>query len=178
MAAVEKRKPPWLALLINHLMMSTISLFIVFLNMDFGPIRMSFGIFFLILYLFGVYDYSNREGIEHTKSYSKIAHSFKYPIIYGFVGMSYLLVPALLVLILKFAPDIQFFVMIFLYLTNAHFFFEMFITFDYFNWYILMLHCSLIMAFSVLGYLSGIKGFRLAAVLSKYLYVRKKPEKK
>jgi len=177
MAAVEKRKPPAIALLGNHMMFSVIALFIV-LNMGSGAVKIGFGVFFLILYLFGVYDYSNRDGIEHKKSYSTITPSFKYPIVYGLIGMSYLLVPCLAFLAAMGYPNAKIFTGLFFLATNAQFLFMDSFSIEYINWLPLTIFCLLIMAFSVLGYLSGIKGFRLAALLSKYLYVKKKPAKK
>ena len=173
MAAVEKRKPPAIALLGNHMMFSVITFFIV-LNMPEGGIQVSFGVFFLILYLFGVYDYSSRDGIEHKKSYSTIEPSFKYPIIYGLIGMSYLLVPVLILAATLSNKIIGPYAFLFFLLTNSHFEFSLFVKPDFINWIMLLVFCGSIMLFSVLGYLSGIKGFRLAAKISKYLYVRKK----
>ena len=178
MAAVEKRKPPVLALLWNHMMFAIISIFIV-IGMPFGWMKMFFGIFFFILYLFGVYDYSNRDGIEHTRSYSTIKPSYKYPIIYGLIGLSYLLIPTLAYLVFLSNENIKLFTGIFFLITNAQFMFlKSFSVIENVSILVLAIYCVIIMGFSLLGYLSGIKGFRLAAHISKYLYVKKKPGKK
>ena len=176
-AAVEKRRPPAIALLGNHMMFSIITFFIV-LNMSYGAVKTSFGVFFLILYLFGVYDYSNRDGIEHKKSYSKVEPSFKYPIIQGLIGMSYLFVPCLAYIVTMNNPDMKIFTGLFFLATNAHFMFLESFSIEYISWLVFSVFCLLIPIFSVLGYLSGIKGFRLAAHIAKYLYVKKKPAKK
>ena len=173
MAAVEKRRPPAVALLTNHLMFSVISFFIV-LNMPEGGFQVGFGVFFLILYLFGVYDYSNRDGIEHTRSYSTIKPSFKYPLMHGLIGMSYLILPLLIFLASRSNEVARFYTFLFFLITNAQFEFTLAVQPEYIKWATMALFCLLIIASSILGYLAGIKGFRIAAVLSKYLYVRKK----
>jgi hypothetical protein len=100
MAAVEKRKNPFVALLGNHLMFSVLCLFIVIpLN---GNFKLGYGLFFLFLYLLGIYAYAEKTAIEQTKSYSTIKPSFKYPLLYGLIAVLYFLLPIALYSFLKY----------------------------------------------------------------------------
>ena len=170
MAVVEKRKPAAVALLLNHLMFAIISLFIV-LQMGEGGVMVAFGVFFLLLYLLGIYDYSNRVAVEQMKSYSTVKPGLKYPLIYSLIATAYFLVPVLVYQIFKLPAVILTLVVI-----NAQFMFSSFIYDAVINYATVVLFCGLIFLFSFLGYLAGLKGFSLAAFLSKYLYV--KPKKK
>ena len=180
MAAVEKRKAPWIALIGNHMMFSVLAFFVV-LNMPTGGFQIFVGVVLLLLYLFGVYDYSNRDGIEHKKSYSKVEPSFKYPIYHGLIALAYFLVPVLITAALVFNLDWQKAAFALTLFINAQFEFTLFLNviddgLININWYITSVFSLLIPLFSILGYLAGLKGFRLAALIAKYLYV-KKPKK-
>lgn len=98
MAAVEKRKPAFLALLLNHLMFMFICTFVI-LPLS-GWAKTVFGIVMCLLYLFGVHDYCHKAGLEHSRPYIKTEPSAKFPLYYGVVGNIFFWFPVLLALIL------------------------------------------------------------------------------
>lgn len=103
MAAVEKRKNGWTALIINRLMFMVICLFIVFPLS--GIPQKIFGVIFTLLYYRGVHDYCFKSGREHSQPYIKENPSWKFPLYYGFIGNVYFWIPILVLLIGgKFVP--------------------------------------------------------------------------
>lgn len=168
MAAVEKRKNPFLALLGNHLMFSVLCLFIVVpLN---GNFKLGYGLFFLFLYLLGIYAYSEKTAIEQTKSYSTTKPSFKYPLLYGLIAVLYFLLPIALYSFLKYGE-----IMLFLVFINSPFLFSNLIFDGKINYQTMLIFSVVIIAFSFLGYYFGKIGFSPMSKINKLLY--RKPKK-
>lgn len=84
MAAVEKRKNGWAALLINHIMFMVICTFMIpILN---GIPKLLIGGFMSLLYFNGVHEYCRKSAREHIQPYSAVSPSWKFPLYYGFIG--------------------------------------------------------------------------------------------
>ena len=169
MAAVEKRKNPFLALLGNHLMFSVLCTFIV-LGMS-GSWKFWYGLFFLFLYLLGIYGYAEKTAIEQTKPYSTTKPSFQYPIAYGLIAVLYFLFPIVLYALIQYGE-----VMLFMVFFDAPFMFTDLIADAKINYQTAAIFAAVIMLVSLLGYYFGKIGFSPMAKINKLLY--RKPKKK
>jgi Ca2+/Na+ antiporter len=168
MAAVEKRKTPFLALLGNHLMFSVLCLFIV-VPLS-GNFKFWYGIFFLSLYLFGIYGYAEKTAIEQTKSYSTTNPSFKYPIAYGLIAVLYFLLPIVLFSFIKYGE-----IMLLIVFIDSPFMFSDLLFDGKINYQTVLIFSLIIMAFPILGYFFGKIGFSPMSKINRLLY--RKPKK-
>ena len=161
---VEKRKHPLLALFFNQLVYAILAFLIV--TTAGGKLQLFFGLFFLILYLLGVYGYAQKAGWDHQKSYSKVKPHVKFPIAYAFVAICYMVVP--LLCWLAFPHWVVHFVVT---IWNGVFYFAHIIYNDgIVNFGAAGIFSAVIAVVTGLGYLAGIKGFHLTAVAYKLLY--------
>ena len=88
---VEKRSHPLWALFLNQLIYAVVS-FVIVTSMS-GKLLIFFGLFFLFLYLSGIYSYAHKAGIDHQKSYSPVSPHIKYPFCYALIAIGYLWIP-------------------------------------------------------------------------------------
>ena len=161
---VEKRQHPFVALFFNQLVYAIFSFFIV--TTVSGRWQLFFGIFFLILYLFGVYGYAHRAGWDHQKSYSMVKPHIKFPLAYALIGICYVVVPLLLWLLFPYG-------IVYLLVTawEGPFYFAHILYFDgVVNFIAAGIFSALIAVFSGFGYLAGVKGFHLITWVHQLLY--------
>ena len=161
---VEKRQHPLLALLFNHLVYAIFS-FLIVTSMS-GKWQIFFGVFFLILYLSGIYSYAHKAGGGHQKSYSVVKPHIKFPLAYALIAVCYVIVPLLLWLVLPYGT-----VYLLVLLWEAPFYFAHIIYHDgVVNFIAAGGFSALITVVTALGYLAGVKGFHLMALVHKLLY--------
>jgi len=87
MAAVEKRKNGWVALLYNHLMFVVIcALTLTLLK---GAMQFILGSVFSFLYYMGIYEYCRKTAREHVSPYFETEFSWKFPLYYALIGNVY-----------------------------------------------------------------------------------------
>lgn len=170
MAAVEKRKHPLLSLLGNHLMFSVLCFFIV-VQMQ-GAWQMAFGTFFFLLYISGIYSYAHRAATEQSKSYSTVRPHVKFPVAYALIALGYFLIPILLYDVTN-DLTIGLITMVF----DAQFVFGNFLADGNILYTPVIVFSVILVAMAFLGYLAGVKGFRIAPKINKMLYKNPTPKK-
>lgn len=161
---VEKRTHPLIALFINHLMYACLS-FIIVTSMT-GNMQTFFGIFFLVLYLFGIYGYAQKAGNDHQKSYSKVKPHVKFPLGYAAIGVAYLVLPLCLWMVVPHW-------VIYLLATfwDAPFYFAHIVYNDgVVNFIAAGIFSVLIIVVTLLGYWAGVKRFHLMTLVHQLLY--------
>lgn len=175
MAAVEKRKNIFVALLTNHLMFAVISTFIV-MPLS-GTAKTIFGVLISFMYYIGLYDFSLREAIYHRRPYTEMTESYKYPLFYGLISSFYIWIPVVGLLITDSIPTRLFYLVwdsTFSY-TNLYSLGENLCKFGPLSAVILT---ALNFGFSYLGYFLAMHDTSLAKLINKYIYKGKAPQKK
>ena len=161
---VEKRKHPLLALFFNQLLYAVIS-FIIVTSMV-GGWQQFFGAFFLILYLSGLYSYARRAGYDHQKSYSQIKPHVKFPTAYTLVALGYFVIPLGIAYLAK-----NWIVQLIIIFWEAPFYFGNVISASgEIRLLPVAIFGALILVFTFLGYLAGVKQFFFTPYLRKLLY--------
>ena len=161
---VEKRQHPLLALLTNQLLYAVTS-FIIVTSMT-GKWQQFFGVFFLILYLSGLYSYARRAGFSHQKPYSTIKPHIKFPTAYSLVALGYFIIPLGIAYFAK-----NWIVQLVVIFWEAPFYFGNVISASgEFRLMPMAIFSSLILLFTYLGYLAGVKQFYFSPYLTKLLY--------
>lgn len=161
---VEKRKHPLLALFFNQLLYAVISFVIVTSMVD--GWQQFFGVFFLILYLSGLYSYARRAGNDHQKSYSQIKPHVKFPIAYTLVALGYFIIP---LGIAYFAKNwiVQ---LIVIFWESPFYFGNPIVASGEIRLLPMAIFSGLIVLFTCFGYLAGVKQFYFTPHLNKILY--------
>lgn len=161
---VEKRSHPLLALFFNQLVYAIFS-FLIVTSMS-GKWQIFFGLFFLILYLSGIYGYAHKAGWDHQKSYSTVKPHIKFPLAYAAIGVLYVWVPLLVWLALPYGT-----VLLLVTAWEAPFYFAHIIYYDgVVNFGAAGIFSAIITVVTALGYLAGAKGFYLIGLAHKLLY--------
>ena len=161
---VEKRKHPLLALFFNQLLYAGVS-FIIVTSMT-GGWQQFFGVFFLILYLSGLYSYARRAGCDHQKSYSKIKPGAKYPTAYALVALGYFVIPLGIAYLAK-NWIVQ---LVTIFWESPFYFGEVIKGTGEINLFPVGIFGGLIIVITYLGYLAGVKQFYFTPYLTKLLY--------
>lgn len=175
MAAVEKRKNPFWAILSNHLIFSIIGVFIV-MPLS-GKAKIFFGIAMCFFYYMTFYDYCLREAIYHKRPYTEMTASYKYALKYALISISYVAVPVALLLIYDSVLTRLFYLVADSFYTFTPLFTlgENICKFDLISFVII---AAVNFAFSFLGYYHGMKDTSLAKIINKYIYGGKPPVRK
>ena len=161
---VEKRQHPILALLWNQLLYAVIS-FVMVTTMT-GSWQQFFGVFFLILYLSGVYSYARRAGSDHQKSYSRVKPHIKFPCAYALVALGWFVLPLGIAFLAK-----HWLVQLVVIFWEAPFYFGNVISASgEIRLLPMAIFGGLILLFTFLGYLAGVKQFFFTPYLRKLLY--------
>ncbi len=161
---VEKRKHPLWALFTNQLIYAVIS-FMIVTSMA-GKWQQFFGAFFFILYLSGIYSYARRAGHSHQKSYSTVKPHIKFPTAYSLAALLYLIVPLVIAYFAK-----NWIVQLVVIFWEAPFYFGNVISVSgAINPISVVIFGVLIVLFTYLGYLAGVKQFYFTPYLNKLLY--------
>lgn len=160
---VEKRMHPLLGLLWNQFMYAVVS-FVIVTTVK-APWQLVFGLFFFFLYLSGVYGYAKKAGTGHQKSYSKIKPHAKFPTAYALVAIGYFLIPLGIAYLLPY--EIVRLIVIF---WEAPFFFGGVVTMSGFSILPMAIFSGVIIVFTYLGYLAGVKQFSVSPYIVKLLY--------
>ncbi len=161
---VEKRKHPLLALFFNQLLYAVIS-FIIVTSMV-GGWQQFFGVFFLILYLSGLYSYARRAGCDHQKSYSQIKPHVKFPTAYTLVALGYFVIPLAVAYFAK-----NWIVQLIIIFWEAPFYFGNVISAaGDIRLLPVCIFGGLMIVTTYLGYLAGVKQFYFTPYLTKLLY--------
>ena len=180
MAAVEKRKNGWLALLINHLMFMVIASFMVILLS--GIPRLIIGLSICLLYYHTIHEYCRKTAREHMQPYTETNPSWKFPLYYGFIGNVYFWIPIIIELTVGMHFDKgttgKIVINLIYIITNAPFIFADVFTSNDYN----VLNAVPVIVFTLLffvatfsGYYLGLHGNSIAKFMSKF---RKKKKKK
>lgn len=161
---VEKRKHPLLGLFLNQFVYAFLSFVIV--TTVAGKFQIFFGVFFLLLFLSGIYGYAHKAGTEHQKSYSKVRPHVKFPFAYSLIGLAYLWIPLGIHWLCH-----HFWVTFVVLFWEAPYYFAP-IIFDNgtVNFMAGGIFSGLISAAAFLGYWAGSKQFYLIKLLHKLLY--------
>ena len=160
---VEKRQHPLIGLLWNQAMYAVVSFVIVTTAQ--GTWQQIFGLFFFLLYLSGVYGYCKKAGTGHQKSYSEIKPHAKFPTAYALVAIGYFLVPLGIAYLLPY--EIVRLIVIF---WESPFFFGGVVNMIGFSIPPMIIFSAIIVVFSYLGYLAGVKQFSVTPYVVKLLY--------
>ena len=169
---LEKRQHPLVAMLLNQLLYAAVS-FIIVTSMA-GTLQFYFGLFFLLLYLSGIYQYAHKAGTGHQKSYSKITPHIKYPLAYALCAVLYVVVPLGICWLFH-----DWYVYLAVSLWEAPFYFMYLIYRDgVVNWAAAGLLSAGITLVTGLGYLAGVKQFYLIRLVHKLLYRPVEPNDK
>ena len=171
---VEKRKHPLLALFLNQLLYATVAFFIV-TSMT-GRWQLFFGLFFLMLYLSGLYGYSHRAGRDHQKPYSQVKPSIKYPIAYVLVALGYFVIPLGIAYLAK-----NWIVQLIVIIWESPFYFSnVILPSGDIHLVPVAIFSGLIVLFTAFGYYAGVKQFYFSPYLNKWLYrpIENQDEKK
>ncbi len=161
---VEKRQHPLLALFLNQLVYAVVS-FVIVTSMS-GKLQFCFGLFFLFLYLSGIYSYAHKAGTDHQKSYSKVRPHIKYPLCYGLIAIAYVIVPLGIHWICQ-----NWYVFLGVTFWESPFYFGHILYNDgVVNLAAAGIFSGIIAATTGLGYLAGIKQFHLLTLVYKLLY--------
>ncbi len=175
MAAVEKRKNVFVALLINHIMLAVIGTFIVMPIS--GIARTVFGVAISIIYYMTVYDYAQKEAVYHKRPYTPMTPGYKYPFFYGLISFIYIFIPVVGLLIADTIPTRLFYLVwdsVFSY-TSLYSLGENLCKFGPLSALVIAV---LNFGFSYLGYYHGMKDTSIAKIVNKYLYKGKAPKRK
>lgn len=182
MAAVEKRKNGWAALVLNHLMFVVICTFIM-LPLG-GIIKKIFGVIFSLLYYNSVHEYCRKAGKEHTQPFSDTKSSWKFPLYYGFIGNVFFWIPV--ILLLTVGPTITesagkiILRLIYLVWDSPFIFLDVFTSTEYeaLNAVPVTVFSLMFFVASFSGYYLGIYGNSISKIINKYKKTKKKKKTK
>ncbi len=161
---VEKRRHPLWAMFGNQLLYAAVS-FMIVTGMA-GKMQIYFGLFFLFLYLAGIYQYAHKAGNDHQKSYSKIRPNAKFPVAYALCAILYVALPLGLCALFH-----NWYVYLAVTFWEAPFYFMYIIYRDgVVNWAVAGILSAGIALISGLGYLAGVKQFYIIRVVHSLLY--------
>ena len=167
---VEKRQHPALALFYNQLVYAIFS-FLIVTTMS-GKWQLFFGLFFLLLYLSGIYSYAHKAGWDHQKSYSTVKPHLKFPLAYAVIGVLYVWVPLFIWLAVPSGT-----VLLLVTAWEGPFYFAHILYYDgLVNFGAAGIFSAVITLVTALGYLAGVKGFHLIALAHKLLYRPVEPQ--
>jgi len=175
MAAVEKRKNPFIAILGNHLMFSVVCAFIV-MPLS-GTAKTIFGVVMAILYYMALYDYCLREAVYHKRPYTEMTESYKYAVKYSLISLLYIAIPVIILLIFDSVWTRLFYLVIDSLFTFTPLFAlgENLCKFDFISALVI---AAVNFGFCFLGYYHGLKDTSLAKIINKYIYGGKPPVRK
>ncbi len=175
MAAVEKRKNPFMAIFINHFMLAIICIFIV-MPLS-GIAKTIFGVAMSIFYYMSLYDYCLKEAIYHKRPYTEMKESYLYAVKYSLISLMYIAIPVVVLLIFD-----SVWTRLFYLIWNALFTFtplfqlgENLCKFDFVSALVIIV---INFGFCFLGYYHGMKDTSLAKIINKHIYGGKPPVRK
>ncbi len=175
MAAVEKRKNPFLAIFINHITITIICVFVVTLAS--GIAKIIFGVAMAAIYYMTLYDYCLREAVYHKRPYTEMTASYKYAVKYALISLMYFTVPVIVLLIYD-----NLWTRLFYIVFDSLFTFTPLFTLGEnlckFNIIPAIVIAAINFGFCFLGYYHGIKDTSIAKIINKVVYGGKPPVRK
>ncbi len=175
MAAVEKRKNPYVVILGNHLLFAVICSFIV-MPLS-GVAKNIFGVVMALIYYLSLYDFCLREAIYHRRPYTEMKESYIYALKYSIVSVAYIALPVIALLIFD-SVWTRLFYLVWDSLFTFTGIFELGENLCKFGPLAFIIVAVLNFGFCFLGYYHGMKDNSLARIINKYIYGGKPPVRK